>query len=561
MDNSNSAQRGSDQFLENCCFTCQENGLNIEAHFYCQQCTTFYCDECDKPHGQLFKKHDVVGRDSKAQWPVGQACIELVEKCKEHESRKLELYCEDHSQLCCYQCQFDSHRTCSKIALIAEKAKGFPKTTDFQRIPKNLIDQQEKIDRLSRELNDDLQLLKASHIRCKDDIQSFRTKINEYFDELEKKSTEDLDHCLTDSQKAIQFDIDQCTKLQRELHTIGDALRTITKDNESLSFMIHKKCQTLSQSYKDIKRKDNIITFHKNPSIEKFFSSLSEFGKIVCESSLSKNEEVESNQKISVTGDYTSHNIQVASDSDQSFITGVHEFPDGTIVLSDRNNKRVKLLDKDYKIVTHLVFPGAVWDLCGVTANEIAVISDDVVHEVYLCRVADGQIQKNKNLTLQHKCIGIAFGTKSGHLFITSGTMLYQYTLDGKRVKEIFNKKSNDSVYKCAISPDETKIYVIDHHGSELNTLSKDGIQLSTTVSPKFKLLTSVRVTDNGQLLVCAYNGNSVYQVDCDGKDIISEVIAAGKGIINPGSMFYSTKTKALIIGQYTSFIAVFKTN
>lgn len=110
MDSNNTELQGSDQVLDNCCISCQENGKNIEAICFCQQCNKCYCDECDKLHGQLYKKHEVLGRESLDKWPTGQVTIERLEQCKEHDGRKIELFCEDHNQLCCYECQFSSHR-------------------------------------------------------------------------------------------------------------------------------------------------------------------------------------------------------------------------------------------------------------------------------------------------------------------------------------------------------------------------------------------------------------------------------------------------------------------
>ncbi|KAH3737786.1 hypothetical protein DPMN_044381 [Dreissena polymorpha] len=68
-------------------------------------------------------------------------------------------------------------------------------------------------------------------------------------------------------------------------------------------------------------------------------------------------------------------------------------------------------------------------------------------------------------------------------------------------------------VYKCAISPDGTRIYVTDNSHDSLLTLSLDGTVQSTLDDYAHRDPIGVHVSETGQLLVCCCATHEVSQV------------------------------------------------
>ncbi|KAH3717996.1 uncharacterized protein LOC127855906 [Dreissena polymorpha] len=95
---------GSDSFRDFCCFPCLENKIDQWADFYCENCQKFYCAKCINRHGQLFGTHVTYGRGDTSKWPVAKEVEDFLQKCDLHEDKHLEMFCEDHSQLCCTNC-------------------------------------------------------------------------------------------------------------------------------------------------------------------------------------------------------------------------------------------------------------------------------------------------------------------------------------------------------------------------------------------------------------------------------------------------------------------------
>ncbi|KAH3718052.1 hypothetical protein DPMN_060850 [Dreissena polymorpha] len=101
---------GSDSFIDFCCFPCLENKIDQWADFYCENCQKFYCAKCINLHSQLFGTHVTYRRGDTSKWPVAKEVEDFLQKCDLHDDKHLEMFCEDHSQLCCTNCAFLNHR-------------------------------------------------------------------------------------------------------------------------------------------------------------------------------------------------------------------------------------------------------------------------------------------------------------------------------------------------------------------------------------------------------------------------------------------------------------------
>ncbi|KAH3720084.1 hypothetical protein DPMN_062977 [Dreissena polymorpha] len=115
----------------------------------------------------------------------------------------------------------------------------------------------------------------------------------------------------------------------------------------------------------------------------------------------------------------------------------------------------------------------------------------------------------------------------------------------------------------CAVSPDGDRIYVINNDSNQLVTLSRDGTVISAlTVSALGSptALPGLHVTDSGQVLVCGYWSDKIFQVDKDGRQILAEVVTNNYGVTRPMSVYCSKNTGSIIVGMWdNNDIIVFK--
>ncbi|KAH3716660.1 hypothetical protein DPMN_059386 [Dreissena polymorpha] len=146
---------------------------------------------------------------------------------------------------------------------------------------------------------------------------------------------------------------------------------------------------------------------------------------------------------------------------------------------------------------------------------------------------------------------------------MADGKALYLYTLDGRLVREMYNKTS---VTSCAVSPDGDRIYVINPNSNQLVTLSREGTVISTLTVPALSSPIGVlpglqvHVTDSGQVMVCGYWSSTIIQMDRDGRQRLAEVVKEDDGVSGPISVFYSKHTGSIIVGMMNNNdIVVFK--
>ena len=88
---------------------CSSRKEQANADFYCKTCLKLYCGKCIQLHDKWFKKHSAYGRNDMKEWPVSKLVEEFLLKCEAHKDDKIEMLCDDHSQLCCTKCAFNNH--------------------------------------------------------------------------------------------------------------------------------------------------------------------------------------------------------------------------------------------------------------------------------------------------------------------------------------------------------------------------------------------------------------------------------------------------------------------
>ncbi|XP_052221176.1 uncharacterized protein LOC127837811 [Dreissena polymorpha] len=147
---------------------------------------------------------------------------------------------------------------------------------------------------------------------------------------------------------------------------------------------------------------------------------------------------------------------------------------------------------------------------------------------------------------MNHVCYGIAH--VDAEVFVTSGTALYEYTMDGRLVKKLYEDSTERyRVVGVGVSPDGKMIYVTDGIDGKLLTLTRDGAVTATFPDPAFKhgmLTDNIHVAATGQVFV--FGNNSISQVDTVGKTILNTISV---DIAKPASNYFNEVTRKLIVG------------
>ncbi|XP_052235162.1 tripartite motif-containing protein 66-like isoform X2 [Dreissena polymorpha] len=276
--------KGSDSVIDFCCSPCQEHNIDQWAEFYCENCLKFYCGKCINLHGHLFGKHEMYGRGDTSKWPVPTEVKDFIQKCDLHEEQSIEMFCDDHSQLCCRKCVFLNHRQCAEVTLISELVKGPP--PELQQLSRDIQSLHVELKKLQNNWDINIQSLKASYKKQLHEIGQTRQKINTILDEMEKTTMKELDARMTSLKASLKSDLDKIIKLKNETKQFGDAIHAIVdKGKEEIAFIASKKClEKMKQSENFLKQNSvqikSSLTFHADANVQQYLSKLSGLGKI-----------------------------------------------------------------------------------------------------------------------------------------------------------------------------------------------------------------------------------------------------------------------------------------
>ncbi|XP_052256531.1 uncharacterized protein LOC127861855 [Dreissena polymorpha] len=546
-----SVHSSSDLVKDYVCFACEGKHLEESADYFCETCKKFFCRKCIYQHDQFYTNHSKYGREETNKWPLTKKIEDLLLKCDVHKDKNLEMFCEDHSQLCCTHCDLLNHRQCTNVKLISESVNKM--SVDMQQLSSDLQTILDELNKFKSSQDESIKSVEVSYSEKLQEIRNQRKKLNAALDALENTTLAELNELRTTLQAALKKDVDNCNRLKDELKQLRETVQGLCdKSKKELEFIASRICLDKiqeSESYlkhNSVKMQSSII-FEANIDIEKNLSQQANLGRIV-ESMQSLTLNMNPDQVLTVKSK-SEYSVRISSDTNQTFgIKDICCLPSGQVIVIDVYTK-VKLLDQHYNETSHCDVTGNLYSICQITSSEVAVTVDSAVQFI---SVSNGQLVNGGKFQLQHAAFGI--GHHQGALYITSGTALYHYTLTGSLVKKLYEDASDShTVYGCAVSPAGDRIYVTNFTQHKLITLATDGTLISTFTDPELQNPWGVHVTPSGQVLVCGYSSHTVIQVDREGSKRLATLISNKDGVINPISVYYNTNNHQILVGLYSN--------
>ncbi|XP_052267329.1 uncharacterized protein LOC127869077 [Dreissena polymorpha] len=544
-----SVQKGSDFVKDYCCDACESKQIVETAETYCETCLKCFCGNCIKHHDQLYANHSIYERGDMSKWPLTKKMDSFIQTCAAHTDKKLEMFCEDHSQLCCSNCAFIKHRQCKEVTLISERVKSH--STDLHNLTDKIETILDELKQLHSTQEATIQSVESSYKQRLQEVSDVRHKLNAALDQLEKATLKELEDMRTALQASLKIDVDNCNRLEDELEQLSDTVRDLAdRSKAELSFIVERKCMdTILESKVYLKEKAvkvySSISFLANTEIEQLLTKQLSLGKC---SQVTQSLAVPQNPNhVLAVKQKSEHDVSLPSDSSaSSYITGICVISNDNILVADVKLKRVKLLDQRYNVISHCDVPVHGGDMCQISTSEVAVTVDDGVQFISVNNV---ELVKGRKLQFQHRCSGIAH--HEGNLYVTSYTALFQYTLTGTLVKQIYDDTTGGvTVWKCAVSPTGDRIYVTNYSKHKLQTLSPDGTLISTFIDNELLYPFGVHVTPAGQVLVCGFNSHTVILVDGEGKRKLATLATQKDGLQHPVSVCYYSNTNVVIVGE-----------
>ena len=551
------------------CDPCEYDHTSKTAAAYCHECAEYLCEGCKTAHGKvkLTRSHKLLSGElmpSKRSAGKMQVLDTVLCSCMEN---KVSVYCKEHCSLVCVNCNALHHRRC-KTSDIDEVSNDFDVDSTEETID-NLNELNETITSLQESRENDLSNLSLEAKDCQDRAKQYREELSRNFERMEAKTLSDINVFKTQESKTITQQIDTCKAAQNSLNMYSRKLQLAKEHNDRQGIFVYNI--QLSQAVKSLTTITEEITtevyqphisFECNPALS--FAGNQDLGTVKCHTS--RTPKMKGFDEMCITAG-NKINVKLQSDAKDAWISGSTFLSSGELVLCDRNNSKLKLLDKSLQMKESIDVPGGPWDVALVDQHQVIVTFPDVKYLQF--------IQVTPSLALGHKvdlgmkCWGVTVSRESIYIpFDRSGeSKIGIYDLTGKQKLMISPHSYNDGTlmfkkpYYIDVLNDE-KIFVSDVDDKSITStvycLESNGNILYSVSDPSFKLCTGINVDENENMLLCDMGSHKVFLITRDGKEV-REFLTEKDGLYQPYTTSFRRSDGTLVVTcRYCNDMLVF---
>ena len=562
MDSIDGAKGGhvsSEESFTIACDPCEYDHISKKAASYCQECAEYLCESCKTSHGKLklTRSHKLLsGELMPPKRSEGEMAVLDTVLCSCVQN-KVSVYCKEHCSLVCVNCNALHHRRC-KTSDIADESNDFDVDSTEETIG-NLNELNETITALQESREKDLNILSLEAKDCQDRAKQFREELSRNLERMGAKTLSDINVFKTQETKTINQQIDTCKAAQNSLDTYSRKLQLAKEQHDKQGILMYNI--QLSQAVKSFTTITEEITkevyqphisFECNHAIN--IAADQDLGTVRCNTS--RIPQQKGFDEMSVTAGNKS-NVKSQSDAVYAFISGSAFLPTGELILCDRNNKKLKLLDKSLQMQDSIDVPEYPWDIAPVNQQQVIVTFPD---EKYL-----QFIQVTPSLALGHKvdlgmeCCGVAVSRESIYISLADSEecKIGIYDLTGKQKLMIGPHNYNDGtlLFKKPLYIDvlnDEKLFVSDvdvkSSTSTVYCLESNGNVLSTISNPSFKRCRGISVDENENLLLCDMGSHNVFLITRDGKEV-REFLTEKDVLCQPYTTSFRRSDGTLVVG------------
>ncbi|XP_060608474.1 uncharacterized protein LOC132760500 [Ruditapes philippinarum] len=420
------------------------------------------------------------------------------------------------------------HRICKDTFYIPEFIQNNTYQVESRDIQTKLKEIAKTLEKQADRFKQDKQRLLKRKAEILADIRKFRQEINDHLDKLEKSSIDEIESKVKCLEDKIEDGLKQLQANKSRIRSANDKLAsTNTSHSEDFVYVkMGEDAANVANNYMEnakIKSTVEDIEFQPDRTIltqleqKKTIGILSEKPTKTADNLF----QIKENQ---------SYNVKVKSDKDSCDIMSSCCMKDGTIILADCDNKKLKRLNSyNYTVTDYCDLPGEPWQVCMINNTQVAV-SVSFKQEVHFISL-ERNMKTTKKINTDFACFGLAYA--NNNLYISDRfTSVYMYTLSGRKLNQFGKDQSGHKllsyIYSLAVSKDATRIYVADYN-NELIVLDNNGQVITSFDDKQLKGANCCYLTEAGSVLVSGHGSNNVLQFTCDG-ELIGEVIKADNG-------------------------------
>jgi hypothetical protein len=384
-------------------------------------------------------------------------------------------------------------------------------------------------------IEEEIKNVAVAKIHVIKDIKRYKKEIVLRLDELEKQSVELVnERCqkISDEMKALVDKIDQI------IIKIDNSLTHFKPDDEENTSMGKKQIkymrEELSNILSNVQKFEGVsICFDKD--IKLYMDRLTGLAKINLPSQTKLANEVD---------------IRFESDAETCGVSDICTLSDGTVVMTDLSNDRVKRLDESYGKKEYLQLDGGPLGICATKSGQMAVTLRDRKAVQFLTYTPSGMTLAKSFKT---DCSCNYIGYMDGALFVTCEREdngqghVRTYDMSGKLLRVIETDNTGNRLFTTplhiTVNSDKTKLYITDMDNKIL-IIDKNATKTRHITLDNAFGLTAL---PNDNILVSSIEAHNVCQFDSRDR-FVGTVIKKDNGIVNPVCLAYNRFRSHVIV-------------
>ncbi|XP_053395823.1 uncharacterized protein LOC123523765 [Mercenaria mercenaria] len=391
-----------------------------------------------------------------------------IERCSTHKAKLLDMFCGNYDEVECASCVAINHRACQDIRSIPDDIDNLYRESSFGETKTKLDTMKKTVEDIKKSKEQLVEQLKKHKNKIKE-TEKFNVDLAEYYKKLERSA----------GNKAQEF---VCVKETEKTIVKVEKAEQILREEPSVE-----------------------IQFEPDVKIKDFLNQFKTLGKISITST---------NLKLKTTV-YTKRaqngiNVKVTKDGSKCCIFGSCFISDGSLLLTDYKNTKLKHVDISTATVKdHLDLNAGPFYVCQISDDEAAVsLENETIQFVSL----GDKLTNKRQLKLGHRCNGVAY--INGILFISDESKsVYMYDMNGTMLNRIATDKSGKEIFHCSqhisYSINRSRVYVADQYKG-LIALDIQGNYQSTFTDPELERACGVCTDRRRNILVCGLTTNVI---------------------------------------------------
>ena len=570
VDGSRSWLGASDETYDIVCGPCKTDNIKKEAKYYCEQCQEHLCDSCQDTHRKLkaTKNHSILsGHHMPTSSDVTQRPACSV-SCSCNQNREVAVYCDHHHDVICDACKSVKHRRCKTFS-VQYKSRSYP-TKNLDSIIDKTKTLRLKIEQLQQERSKDRTNITRMKDTCRKEITTFRKELNDFLDHLERNIIQDLEKYEKKMKQLIDDQIKSLTTALEMIDLDYKLLEDAKRDNKTetmfasdikISKSLTEHEAVLDDMLKNFERPD--LCFQRNSKLVKMQQIIDSLGSLKEQHSVSykgTSTKIVLGLKIQSSNHYC---VRLDDDKTISWISGCSFMPSGDLVLCDRNNGKVKFLDRKCKDKDSLSLNDKPWSLSVIDDSNVIVTLPDTKQLQYIQLVP--HMKAGRVILLDKKCFGVAVvgneiyvschntpGEGEVRVLDPSGNLKRQLGVNKDGSYQFQNP------FYLTVSTTGKKIFVSDYSTSIITCMEPDGNIIYQYKDGDLRYPEALFADAGDNIFVCGWNSDNVQVITADGRKH-GTLISANDGLQQPYSIAFRESGNTLVVGCLSNNIFCYK--